>query len=256
MTEFHKEIVGLNPAEDAYGNNISDTYFGFGGGYDIIEREDGHFTLNGDSNAYMESYEDWSSIQKEASTLVKGKVLDIGCGGGKHSIHFQEQGLDIIGMDNSPLALKVCRARGLKQSLLCDVSHLNDEIIRDLDTIFMWGNNLGLLQNPSLARSFFTKCKTMCKPGAKILVETLDPFGKAFFMEDDKQYIAGNILDGRLGGQIRVRVRYRHFVTPWKDYLFVSKNELNQILEGTGWKVSKTYDDSEIDQYIAVLEQI
>ena len=95
----------------------------------------------------------------------------------------------------------------------------------------------------------------MCNENAKILVETLNPYGKAFFMDDDIHYIAENKLNGRLGGQIRVRVRYRFFVTSWKDYLFVSKEELNEILKDTGWKMTKSFDDEEIDQYIAVIER-
>jgi SAM-dependent methyltransferase len=251
----YKEIVGLASHEDAYGNNIADTYYGKGGGYDIIEREDGHFTLNGDSDAYTETFDFWSPIQKEASRHIVGKVLDIGCGGGKHSIHFQQQGLDITGMDNSPLALKICMERGLNNALLCDVLHLDEKVINDLETIFMWGNNFGVLQNAIAAKRFFRNCLKMCNKNAKILIETLDPDGKAFFMEDDRLYIEENRLNGRLGGQIRVRVRYRHFVTPWKDYLFATKAELNEILEDTGWKMTTCYDDAAIDQYIAVIER-
>jgi len=251
----HIQISGLSKQEDAYGNNIYDTYFNLGGGYDIIEREDGHFTLNGDSNAYTEAYGHWTSIQKAAAALVSGKTLDIGCGGGKHSIHFQNQGIDIWGMDNSPLGLEVCKARGLKQSILCDIAHLDRKVIQDLDTVFLWGNNMGLLQNENLARRFFKEALHFCKPAAKIMIETLNPYGKAFDYDDDKQYIQTNLADARLGGQIRVRVRYRFFVTPWKDYLFVSKEELNHILEGTGWALSHCFDDNEIDQYIAVIER-
>ncbi|GIV44684.1 MAG: hypothetical protein KatS3mg035_1807 [Bacteroidia bacterium] len=250
-----KKIIGLLPAEDAYGNNIADTYYGRGGGYDIIEREDGHFTLNGDSDAYTESFENWSDIQKKASQLVSGKILDIGCGGGKHAIHFQNLGYEVIGMDNSPLALQVCLDRGLKYALLCDVIHLDETVVQNIQTVLMWGNNFGLLQNPVLAKRFFMKAHKICNENAKILIETLDPYGKAFFMEDDKKYIQENLLNGRMGGQMRIRVRYRHFVTPWKDYLFVSKKELHEILVDTGWKVSYTFDDDSIDQYIAVIER-
>lgn len=249
------EINGLAKSEDAYGNNIYDTYHQLGGGYDIIEREDGHFTLNGDSNAYTEAHEFWSDIQKEAAKGITGKTLDIGCGGGKHAIYFQQQGIDIWGMDNSPLGLTVCEERGLKQTLLCDVNHLNDQVLSELQSIYLWGNNFGLLQNETLARRFFMACERMCTSDAKIFIETLDPYGKAFFMEDDKAYIHENKMNGRLGGQIRVRVRYRHFVTPWRDYLFVSKDELNQILAPTAWKVNQYYDDHAIDQYIAVIER-
>lgn len=47
----YREIIGLSANEDAYGNNIADTFYGKGSGYYIIEREDGHFTLNCDRDA-------------------------------------------------------------------------------------------------------------------------------------------------------------------------------------------------------------
>lgn len=249
------EISGLKPHEDAYGNNIFDTYHNLGGGYDIIEREDGHFTLNGDSDAYIEPFDDWSSIQKKAANLVRGKTLDIGCGGGKHAIYFQGQGIEIWGMDNSPKGLDVCRERGLINSILCDINDLSSKVISELNTIYMWGNNAGLLQNETLARRFFNICDDICKKDAKILLETLNPYGKAFNLKDDQKYIEDNISNGRMGGQIRVRVRYRHQATPWRDYLFFSKQELTHILKSTNWKITNFFDDPKIDQYIAVVER-
>lgn len=52
----YQKIIGHTANEDAYENKISDTYYGKGGGYYIIEREDKHFTLNGDSDAYTETF--------------------------------------------------------------------------------------------------------------------------------------------------------------------------------------------------------
>lgn len=239
--------------EDAYGRNIHETYLEQGGGYDIVEREDGCFTLNGDSNAYTEPFEDWSAIQKEASLLLKGKGLDVGCGGGKHSLELQARGCDILGMDNSPLALEVCRLRGLKKTLLCDVANLPQAGLAGLDFILLWGNNTGLLQNGRLAKRFLNWAYMATKSDAAIYLETLDPHGKAFDFVDDREYINENIRIGRLPGQIRVRVRYRKYCTPWADYLFLSKKELNDIVEGTGWRVERYWDDEEVDQYIARL---
>lgn len=128
-----------------------------------------------------------------------------------HSVHFQEQGLEITGMDNSSLALKICMEKGMNNTLISDMLHLDDSIIHNLDSIFMWGNNFGLLQNQTLARRFFKNCLKMRNENAIILVETINPYGKAFFMDDDLSFIAENKLNDRLGGQIRVRVRYRFY---------------------------------------------
>lgn len=42
-----------------------------------------------------------------------------------------------------------------------------------------------------------------------------------------------------MGGQIRMRVRYKKHVSPWFDYLFVSRDELEELLEGTGWRLKE-----------------
>jgi 2-polyprenyl-3-methyl-5-hydroxy-6-metoxy-1,4-benzoquinol methylase len=36
--------------------------------------------------------------------FVKGRVLDVGCGAGRHSLYLQEKGFDVLGTDISPLA--------------------------------------------------------------------------------------------------------------------------------------------------------
>ena len=48
---------------------------------------------------------------------------------------------------------------------------------------------------------------------------------------------------------------YRHYATPWFDYLFVSKPELEEILHGTRWKVER-YLDSNSPVYIVILKKL
>ncbi|MEJ2207128.1 MAG: hypothetical protein P8170_23865 [Gemmatimonadota bacterium] len=42
-----------------------------------------------------------------------------------------------------------------------------------------------------------------------------------------------------MGGQIRMRVRYKKYRSPWFDYLFLSREELEELLEGTGWRLKE-----------------
>jgi 2-polyprenyl-3-methyl-5-hydroxy-6-metoxy-1,4-benzoquinol methylase len=48
------------------------------------------------------------SVYEEAMQFVKGRVLDVGCGEGRHSLYLQEKWFDVLGIDISPLAIKVC----------------------------------------------------------------------------------------------------------------------------------------------------
>ena len=58
-----------------------------------------------------------------------------------------------------------------------------------------------------------------------------------------------------MSGQIRIRVRFNKYATRWFDYLMVSKKEMKEILEDTGWNV-KQFIDSEGDSlYAAIIEK-
>jgi hypothetical protein len=70
-------------------------------------------------------------------------------------------------------------------------------------------------------------------------------------------YREANGQRGRLPGQLRLRIRYLQYVTPWFEYLFVSKGELEQLLEGTGWRATHHLDaETEAGAYIALIEKV
>jgi hypothetical protein len=54
-------------------------------------------------------------------------------------------------------------------------------------------------------------------------------------------------------GQVRLRVRYRTFTTPWFDYLFLAPDELDRLVGGTGWRLARVMTGE--PQFVAVLEK-
>ena len=66
---------------------------------------------------------------------------------------------------------------------------------------------------------------------------------------------AANRKRGRMSGQIRMRARYKRYVTPWFDYLMVSPAEMEALLEGTGWRVVKQYQPPGSRLYTAIIER-
>ena len=118
----------LNDNQDAYGHLILDYYNGQEI-VEVVEREDGFIgTSRLGPLTYCAEYDDWAEHQKVAMTHVTGRVLDIGCGAGRHAIYLQEQGLDVLGTDNSPLAIQVCQRRGLKNAVVVPITQLNSKI--------------------------------------------------------------------------------------------------------------------------------
>jgi hypothetical protein len=54
-------------------------------------------------------------------------------------------------------------------------------------------------------------------------------------------------------GQLRVRIRYRNLSTPWMDWLQLSPHELTELLEGTGWRLSRTLGEGL--SYVAIVDR-
>jgi 2-polyprenyl-3-methyl-5-hydroxy-6-metoxy-1,4-benzoquinol methylase len=53
--------------------------------------------------------------EKKAIDYAKGRVLDVGCGAGRHILYLQKKGLKVLGIDQSPLAVNMCKLRGAKK---------------------------------------------------------------------------------------------------------------------------------------------
>ncbi len=201
---------------------------------------------------YFSEYEDWNPVEKRAMELVKGRVLDIGCGAGRHSLYLQKRGFDVLGIDNSPLAIKVCKLRGLKRAKVIPIEDVDFEP-NSFDTVIMMGNNFGLFGDFEKARRLLRRFRRMTSEDALIIADTRDPYDTE--NPAHLEYHRLNKEKGRMGGQIRIRIRFRKYVGRWFDYLMVSKEEMKEILKGTGWKV-KEFIDSGGSEYVAALKKM
>jgi SAM-dependent methyltransferase len=239
----------LKPDEDAFGQMLWACYNGKEV-FDVWERDDGYVTVETPKTYFLE-HEDWSLHQKKAMAFVKGRVLDVGCGAGRHSLYLKGKGFYVLGIDVSPLAVKVCRLRGLKKAKVMSVDEV-DFKLGYFDSIVMLGNNFSLLGSFKKARRLLKKLHSITSKDALIIAETRDPYktDNPAYLE----YYEFNKRRGRMSGQLRGRDRFERYVGKWFDWLMVSKEEMKKILNGTGWKV-KEFIDSEGSQYIAIIEK-
>ncbi|KPL00952.1 MAG: hypothetical protein AMJ91_02420 [candidate division Zixibacteria bacterium SM23_73_3] len=221
------------------------------GGFEIAERDDGFITPTNAPKVYFSKFKDWPPHEKKAMRYVRGKVLDIGCGAGRHCLYLQKRGFDVLGIDVSPLAIKVCKLRGLKKAKLVSITQVSSRIGK-FDTLLMLGNNFGLFGSFNSAKRLLKRFHKITPQRARIIAESMDPYKTdepAHF-----EYHKFNRKRGRMSGQVRLRVRYKKYATPWFDYLLVSENEMQNILDGTGWRV-KRFFGSEQSWCVAIIEK-
>jgi hypothetical protein len=163
--------------------------------------------------------------------------------------YLQKKGFDVTGVDISPRAIQVCRKRGLKKAFALSITKLSGRL-GEFDTLLMFGNNFGLFGNPKKAKWLLRRFYKMTTDDARIIAESVNPYKTDD--PDHRAYHRFNRQRGRVPGQIRIRVRYRKFVTPWFDYLLVSQQEMRNTLKGTGW-VLKHILPSRTGPYIAII---
>ncbi len=238
----------LQDHEDAFGHEMLD-YLQGKCGLEVIERDDGFVEVFDGQKTYFLEYDQWPEAEKEAIGYARGRVLDIGCGAGRHALHLQEKGLDVVGVDNSPLAVEACGRRGLKNTYVLSITQITSRLGL-YDTLLMLGNNFGLFGNVKRARWLLRRFRGITSEKGRIVAETLDPY--ATDVPEHLEYHEINRKRGRMPGQVRRRVRYEKYATPWFDYLFVSPEEMREILGGSGWKVERIIGDGS-PTYFAII---
>lgn len=241
---------------DAFGQALADWEAG-GSDPEIFEREDGHTDFGVGHELYVASFSKWPAAERKAIRLACGRVLDIGCGAGRVSLYLQKRGLEVVAMDSSPLAVRTARARGVKEVLHLPLGELGRELGHGLgafDTLLLLGNNFGIFGTPTRLRRMLTQWARRTPPHAKVLAESTNPYGGGAPLVD-RGYYRLNRDRGRLPGQVRLRIHYQNLSTPWFNWLFVSRREMQSLLRGTGWRQSVVLGAGIGEPYVAVLEK-
>ena len=116
------------------------------------------------------TFKEMPKLEQKALKLAKGKILDVGCGAGSHSLYFQEKGFQVKSIDVSKGAIEVCKLRGLKY---VEVKNILDET-ETFDTILLLMNGTGIFQELSQVSKYLTHLKSLLNPNGQILIDSSD----------------------------------------------------------------------------------
>ncbi len=118
------------------------------------------------SVAYLfRTYDEMPKLEQKALQLAKGKILDVGCGAGSHSLTLQnDRNLEVTSIDISPNAIQACELRGLKNAKVQDIMTLENE---KFDTILLLMNGTGIFGTLKETPNFLNKLKSLLNPNGR-----------------------------------------------------------------------------------------
>lgn len=240
----------MTPDNDVFGHALLDWAKG-GTSPEVLEREDGFTQIGAGPDVYLSEFKDWPSAERKSVRSMRGRVLDVGCGAGRVALEIQHRGLDVVGLDTSPLALKAATLRGVNRVWSTSIEDLGIRI-EPFDSIVLFGNNFGIFQTPARARRILTRLAKDTRPDARIFAESTSAYfgGAPAF---DRSYYLLNKAKGLSPGQLKLRYHYGHLVGPWFKWIYVSRSELRSILIGTGWHLERVMGTQLSEPYVAVL---
>ena len=168
--------------------------------------------------AYLfRSFSEMPDIEKKALKLAKGKVLDVGCGAGSHSIYLQEKGLDVMAIDTSKGAIEVCKSRGLKNAIHIDLLELKDETF---DTILLLMNGTGIFQKIEQIDQYLQHLKSLLKPNGQVLIDSSD----LRYMYDSTEEGAILVPNNRYYGELEFIMKYKNKSSETFNWLYLDEN--------------------------------
>jgi SAM-dependent methyltransferase len=207
----------------------------------VVERDDGMLVF-GPTSIYFADESDWPEAEQEALRDIRGPVLDIGAGAGRHSLVVQRRGIATTALDTSPGAIRVCSDRGVGHTHLGSLDSLVHTGGAGYTTFLLLGRNLGLLTRADTSRGLLITLAGIARPGATIVGSSVDPG-----LPPDPLPPGDGHQDTRSGrprGLARFRVRYLDTATPWFEFRFMSPAELLQTIADTPWVVDHLWHDT------------
>ena len=196
--------------------------------------------------AYLfRSFDQMPKLEQEALQLSKGKILDIGCGAGSHSLHLQENNFDVTAIDISENAIKACQLRGLKNAKVQNLLDIENE---KFDTILLLMNGTGIFGTLNETSKYLQKLKSLLNPNGQILIDSSDII-YMFDEDDDGSYL---VPTNQYYGELTFTISYKNETETAFPWLYLDYNTLQNVAHANGFNCELVIEGKHFD-YLAKL---
>ncbi|MRX68896.1 Methyltransferase domain-containing protein [Flavobacterium resistens] len=200
------------------------------------------------SVAYLfRSYNEMPKLEQKALQLSFGKILDVGCGAGSHSLSLQnDRNLDVTSIDISEKAIETCKLRGVKKPKVQNILDFQEE---KFDTILLLMNGTGIFGKLENCNQYLSKLKSLLNPGGQILIDSSDIIYMFDEDEDGGKWIPSS---NDYYGELTFTISYKGEKEESFDWLYLDYNTLQNAAIANGLKCELILEGEHYD-YLAKL---
>ncbi|KAF2326247.1 class I SAM-dependent methyltransferase [Flavobacterium daemonense] len=200
------------------------------------------------SIAYLfRSYNEMPKLEQKALQLSFGKILDVGCGAGSHSLSLQnDRNLDVTSIDISEKAIETCFLRGVKNAKVQNILDFEGE---KFDSILLLMNGTGIFGKLDNCNQYLSKLKSLLNPGGQILIDSSDIIYMFDEDEDGGKWIPSS---DKYYGELTFTISYKGEKEESFDWLYLDYNTLQNAAIANGLKCEMILEGEHYD-YLAKL---
>ena len=192
-------------------------------------------------------YKDMPKLEQKALKLSKGRVLDVGCGAGSHSVYLQEKGFKVKAIDISKGAIEVTKQRGVFQT---EVLNILDET-QTFDTMLLLMNGTGIFQELTQVSKYLSHLKTLLKPEGQILIDSSDI--KYMYEDEDGGYWMD--MNSSYYGELDYFLSYKDEKEAPMKWLYLDFETLKLACETVGLKCELILEGAHFDYLARLVEK-
>ncbi|HEX8268340.1 MAG TPA: class I SAM-dependent methyltransferase [Flavobacterium sp.] len=199
------------------------------------------------SVAYLfRTFDEMPLIEQKALELAKGKILDVGCGAGSHSLYLQnDRKLDVTAIDISANAIEACKLRGIKFAIVQNVMQIKN---RKYDTILLLMNGAGMCGKLNKINGFLQQLKSLLNPDGQILLDSSDIIYMFDEDEDGNKYVPS----AGYYGEVIFNLSYKGEQEKPFDWMYIDYNTLQNAAAANGFQCELVLEGEHYD-YLARL---
>lgn len=172
----------------------------------------------------------FSTLEKTALDLCRGRTLDIGAGTGCHSLFLQDNGFSVRAIDILPESVEIMTRRGVRHVLCADIFCFHGG---PFETLLMMMNGVGIVADLSGLERFLKKSHELLSSDGQILLDSEEPGGvpgqkRATMRHAERQ-------PGKYRGELCLQLEYKGEFGPPFESLYVDSDTLADYAFKTGW---------------------